>query len=100
MNPSFFAALTLMVVPGTELDAMIKRGEFELVTDPLEVLREVELMIKNIDAPGPLVFRTNHASNYLPLKGVLPEDKGRLLETIRDAIKDPRVLRTESMRGL
>jgi radical SAM superfamily enzyme YgiQ (UPF0313 family) len=100
MNPSFFAALTLMVVPGTELDAMIKRGEFELVTDPLDVLKEVELMIRNIDAHGPVVFRTNHASNYLPLAGVLPQDKERLLKTIRDAVRDPRVLRTESMRGL
>jgi radical SAM superfamily enzyme YgiQ (UPF0313 family) len=100
MNPSFFAALTLMVVAGTELDAMIKRKEFELVTDPLDVLKEVELMVKNIDAPGPVVFRTNHASNYLPLRGVLPQDKEKLLKTIRDAVRDPRVLRTESMRGL
>jgi radical SAM superfamily enzyme YgiQ (UPF0313 family) len=100
MNPSFFAALTLMVVPGTVLDAMVKRGEFELVTDPIDVLKEVELIVKNIDAPGPVVFRTNHASNYLPLRGVLPDDKERLLKTIRSAVKDPRVLRTESMRGL
>jgi len=100
MNPSFFAALTLMVVPGTILDDMIKRGEFELVTDPLDVLREVELMIRNIDAPGPVVFRTNHASNYLPLKGTLPADKERLLRTIRGAVNDPTVLRAEYMRGL
>jgi radical SAM superfamily enzyme YgiQ (UPF0313 family) len=100
MNPSFFAALTLMVVPGTVLDDMIKRGEFTLVTDPLEVLKEVELMVRNIDAPGPVVFRTNHASNYLPLRGVLPKDKDKLLKTIKDAVKDPTVLRAESMRGL
>ncbi|MCU0597273.1 MAG: B12-binding domain-containing radical SAM protein [Desulfobacterota bacterium] len=100
MNPSFFAALTLMVVPGTVLDSMIIRGEFELVTDPVDVLKEVELMLRNIDAPGPVVFRTNHASNYLPLRGVLPRDKERLLQTIRAAMKDPRLLRSESMRGL
>jgi radical SAM superfamily enzyme YgiQ (UPF0313 family) len=100
MNPSFFAALTLMVVPGTVLADMIKRGEFELVTDPVDVLKEVELMIKNIDAPGPVVFRTNHASNYLPLRGVLPKDKERLLQTIRAAMKDPSLLRAEHTRGL
>jgi radical SAM superfamily enzyme YgiQ (UPF0313 family) len=100
MNPSFFAALTLMLVPGTVLDDMVKRGEFELVTDPLDVLKEVELMVKNIDAPGPVVFRTNHASNYLPLRGVLPGDKERLLKTIRDAMRDPSLLRAEYMRGL
>jgi radical SAM superfamily enzyme YgiQ (UPF0313 family) len=100
MNPTFFAALTLMVVPGTVLDNMVKRGEFELVTDPLDVLKEVELIIKNIDAQGPVVFRTNHASNYLPLRGVLPEDKEKLLRTIRGAMKDPSRLRAEYMRGL
>jgi len=100
MNPSFFAALTLMLVPGTVLDDMIKRGEFELVTDPVDVLKEVELMIKNIDAPGPVVFRTNHASNYLPLRGVLPGGKERLLKTIRSAMKDPTMLKAEYMRGL
>lgn len=100
MNPSFFAALTLMVVPGTVLDDMIKREEFELVTDPVDVLKEVELIIKNIDAPGPVVFRTNHASNYLPLRGVLPGDKEELLKTIRGAMKDPSILRAEYMRGL
>jgi len=100
MNPSFFAALTLMLVPGTVLDDMVKRGEFELVTDPLDMLKEVELIVKNIDAPGPVVFRTNHASNYLPLRGVLPGDKEGLLKTIRGAMKDPSVLRAEYMRGL
>ena len=100
MNPSFFAALTLMVFPGTVLDEMVKRGEFELVTDPLDMLKEVELIIKNMDAPGPVVFRTNHASNYLPLRGVLPGDKERLLKTIRGAVKDPSILRAEYMRGL
>jgi radical SAM superfamily enzyme YgiQ (UPF0313 family) len=100
MNPSFFAALTLMLVPGTVLDDMIKRREFELVTDPVDVLKEVELMVKNIDAPGPVVFRTNHASNYLPLRGVLPGDKEKLLRTIRGAMKDPTMLKAEYMRGL
>jgi radical SAM superfamily enzyme YgiQ (UPF0313 family) len=100
MNPSFFAALTLMLVPGTVLDDMVKRGEFELVTDPLDVLKEVALMVENIDAPGPVVFRTNHASNYLPLRGVLPGDKEKLLKTIRGAMKDPSLLRAEYMRGL
>ena len=100
MNPSFFAALTLMVVPGSVLHDMVKRGEFDLVTDPIDVLKEVELIIKNIDAPGPVVFRTNHASNYLPLRGVLPGDKEGLLRTIRGAMKDTSILRAEYMRGL
>ncbi|MEW6668787.1 MAG: radical SAM protein [Thermodesulfobacteriota bacterium] len=100
MNPTYFSALTLMVVPGSPLDGMVKRGEFELVTDPSEILKELELMIRHIDAPGPVVFRTNHASNYLPLRGTLPADKDSLLKTIERALRDPRLLRSESMRGL
>ena len=100
MNPTYFSALTLMVVPGSPLEGMVKRGEFELVTDPLEILRELSLMIENIDAPGPVVFRTNHASNYLPLRGTLPRDKENLLKTIQNAMKNPNLLRAESMRGL
>ena len=100
MNPTYFSALTLMVVPGSPLDDMVKRGTFELVTDPLDILRELSLMIENIDAPGPVVFRTNHASNYLPLRGTLPRDKEDLLKTIQNAMKNPSLLRAESMRGL
>lgn len=100
MNPTYFAALTLMLVPNTPLDDMVRRGEFELVTDPFEILKELELMIMNIDAPGPIEFRTNHASNYLPLRGTLPQDKDKLLKTIQGAINDPSRLRPESMRAL
>jgi radical SAM superfamily enzyme YgiQ (UPF0313 family) len=100
MNPTYFSALTLMIVPNSPLEGMVKRGEFELVTDPLEVLEELKLMIENINAPGPVVFRTNHASNYLPLRGTLPQDKEILLKTIRSALTDPSRLRPESMRGL
>jgi radical SAM superfamily enzyme YgiQ (UPF0313 family) len=100
MNPTYFSALTLMVVPGSPLDGMVKRKEFEIVTNPLEILKELRLMIENIDAPGPVVFRTNHASNYLPLRGTLPQDKENLLNTIQSAMDDPSRLRPESMRGL
>jgi hypothetical protein len=100
MNPTYFSALTLMVVPGSPLDGMVNRGEFELVTNPMEILKELRLMIENIDAPGPVVFCTNHASNYLPLRGTLPRDKESLLETIQGAMDDPARLRPEYMRGL
>ena len=100
MNPDFFAALTLMIVPGTPLDEMKKRGEFEAVTDPVAILKELELMILNIESPGPIVFRTNHASNYLPLRGTLPGDRKVLITTIRNAMEKPDQLREESFRGL
>ena len=100
MNPTYFAALTLMITPDTPLHAMVKQGTFEPVTDPFETLEELELMIRNINAPGPVVFRTNHASNYLPLGGTLPRDRERLLEIIRAARKDRNQLRPDSTRRL
>jgi radical SAM superfamily enzyme YgiQ (UPF0313 family) len=100
MNPTFLSALTLMVVPDSPLDAMVRRGEFELVNEPVEILRELELIIQHIDAPGPIIFRTNHASNYLPLKGTLPKDKSALLRLVQNAQNDPAMLRPEYRRGL
>ena len=100
MNPTYFSALTLMVVPGSPLEEMVRRGEFEPLTDPVAILRELELMIGQIDVPGPMIFRTNHASNYLPLKGTLPADKAALLRQLRSTLSDPTRLRPERHRGL
>lgn len=100
MNPSYLAALTLMLVPGTILHDMMSQGEFVPLTAQLELLRELELLLANITVPGPVVFRTNHASNYLVLKGTLPQERDRMLATLRYAMHQPTALREESSRGL
>jgi hypothetical protein len=47
------------------------------------------------------IFRTNHASNYLPLAGTLPQDKERLLATLDGALaQGESALRPEGWRGL
>ena len=48
----------------------------------------------------PVIFRANHASNYLPIGGRLPADKERLLETIRQAQEGQIGLKPEYLRGL
>lgn len=100
MNPSYLSALTLMVVPGTVLHDMIRNGLFDRLINQLEILRELELMIMNMYASGPVVFRTNHVSNYVTLKGTLPQEQKYLLETIRYAVQNPVMRRSESLRGL
>jgi radical SAM superfamily enzyme YgiQ (UPF0313 family) len=100
MNPTYLSALTLMVVPGSPLEQMIRRGEFDALTDPMDVLRELEWMIRHIDVPGPVIFRTNHASNYLPLKGTFPKDKAGMLQLVQSALADPSKLRPNYYRGL
>jgi radical SAM superfamily enzyme YgiQ (UPF0313 family) len=100
MDPAYFSLLTLMVVPGTELHRMVSAGEF-VVPEPLEMLREVRVTIEHIEGVSNCVFRTNHASNYLPLAGTLPQDKERLLRTIDRALAEgASILRPEYMRGL
>jgi radical SAM superfamily enzyme YgiQ (UPF0313 family) len=100
MDPAYFSLLSLMVVPGTELHRMVTAGEF-VVPEPLEMLKEVRVTIEHIEGASNCVFRTNHASNYLPLAGTLPQDKERLLLTIDRALAEGEsVLRPEFLRAL
>lgn len=46
------------------------------------------------------IFRSDHASNYLVLKGVLNQDKEKLLHSIQLAQKNTSLLRQEWMRGI
>ena len=98
MNPEYIGMLTLMVEPGTPLYDWVRDGEFQLLTQP-QVLRETRLLVENLDSPGS-VFRMNHASNYLVLKGTLNQDKEAMLHTIDAAEHDLSRLRPEEWRGL
>lgn len=100
MNPFYLAALTLMVVPGTVLDYMVKERTFELVIDPLDVLQELHVLLTNIETSRPVLFRANHASNYLSLRGNLPENKEQMLGFISDTLQNPAWLKSEHLRGL
>ncbi|MFX0169628.1 MAG: radical SAM protein [Candidatus Hodarchaeota archaeon] len=102
IDPPYLAALTLMLVPGTPLYAQAQRGDFEPL-DPLEILQELRLLVEGLTDLSECVFRTNHASNYLPLRGVLSQDHKRLLASIDSVLKDPhaiRYLRPDYIRGL
>ena len=100
MNPDYFSMLTLMLVPGTQLHVQWQAGKFELL-EAKEMLAELQHVIENLDELTHCVFRTNHASNYLSLRGTLPKDKDYLLTTLETAIamgKD--TFRPEAWRGL
>lgn len=97
MKPEYIGLLTLMVEPGTPLENWVREGSFH-VLGAGEVLREVELFLQHIDSEGS-VFRMNHASNYLTLKGTLNQDRERLLQQVRQGLAG-HGLRDEFMRGL
>jgi radical SAM superfamily enzyme YgiQ (UPF0313 family) len=98
MDPEFLSALVLTVVPGTPLDKLEASGRFTLpgVGGLLTELRE---LIAGA-APSDAIFRTNHASNYLPLEGRLPRDRERLVGVIDAALAGAVALRPEWARGL
>lgn len=96
MNPEYIGILTLVVEDGTPLRDWVREGKFHLLT-PAQVLQETKLMVENFDSPGS-VFRMNHASNYLSLKGTLNEDKEAMLAQIRRAERHMETLRPEGWR--
>ena len=97
MNPEYIGLLTLMVERGTPLERWVREGSFH-VLNVTEVLQETELFLQHIDSPGS-VFRMNHASNYLTLKGTLNEDREALLLRVRKGLEG-QGLRSEYMRAL
>lgn len=100
MNPEYFSILTLMLIPGTELHRQWQSGTFEL-PQPLELLGELRQVLACLDGLSRCIFRTNHASNYLPLAGTLSRDKARLLATLDEALTQGRsALRPEAWRAL
>jgi radical SAM superfamily enzyme YgiQ (UPF0313 family) len=98
MDPRFLSALTLTIVPGTPLHALAARGDFAL-PDVMGLLRELRVLVAGC-APTDALFRTNHASNYLPLAGRLPNDRERLVSLLDRALEGRVPLRPESWRGL
>ncbi|PKM76380.1 MAG: radical SAM protein [Firmicutes bacterium HGW-Firmicutes-15] len=100
INPDYIGALTLMLEPRTELYRRMEKGEFEL-PGPFEVLDELRIIIQGLELKG-TEFRSNHASNYLPIKGRLPEDKHKMLDLINGIIKknDRSYLRPDYLRAL
>jgi radical SAM superfamily enzyme YgiQ (UPF0313 family) len=99
MNPSYLSALTLMLLPGTPLFRDYEKGDFEIM-NPVSILQELRWLLDGVDVEGPCVFRTNHASNYLPVGGNLPEGKEQMLDIIDRGLADPSLLRPESRRAL
>jgi radical SAM superfamily enzyme YgiQ (UPF0313 family) len=98
MQPRYLSFLSLMVIPGTPLEEEIRRGDF-LELSPEELLKESYDIIRGLRLHK-TIFRSNHASNHLPLAGTLPKDKAILLETLESGITGRTMLKPESLRGL
>lgn len=100
MDPDYIGALTLMLVPGTTLYEEYRSGKFHL-QDPIGYLRELGTIIGGVRLTN-CFFTSNHASNYLPLRVRLPQDREQALRVIGQVVQtgDGRQLKPEFLRGL
>jgi radical SAM superfamily enzyme YgiQ (UPF0313 family) len=100
MDPDFVGALSVILVPGTPLHGEYLAGTFQ-VPDPFTLIEELRTMIAESSFSN-CVFRSNHASNYLPVKATLPADKTEILKAIESVLhsRDHARLRPEFMRAL
>ena len=98
MDPKFLSALTLTVVPGSPIAQLEAQGRFELPDVP-GLLQELAWFVEETHLSGG-IFRSNHASNYLPIGGRLPRDREAILAAIGEALAGRSALRPEWMRGL
>jgi radical SAM superfamily enzyme YgiQ (UPF0313 family) len=100
MDPDYVGALSLMIVPGTPIAKEIETGSLVLPT-PFGLIQELETMITHCHFTR-CFFASNHASNYLPLRIQMPEQKEEALKRIREVLrrKDEGLLRPEYLRAL
>ena len=98
MRPRHLSAMTFAPAKGTPLGEDVLAGRFEVCSAD-HVLEECRLLIEHLDV-APLHFTSNHASNYLPLKGGLPEDKEKFLDMIDQALAGKIRLRKTLNRGI
>jgi radical SAM superfamily enzyme YgiQ (UPF0313 family) len=98
MDPDYVGALSLMIVPGTPLADDYEAGRFEL-PDAMEMIAELRVMIANTDLTNGL-FYANHASNYVPIKANLPQDKDAAVALLDKALSGQVGLKPEWLRAL
>lgn len=98
IDPEYVGALSLMLTPNTPLFEASRRHEFSLPS-PTQMLEELALMLAATGLTNGY-FHANHASNYLPIKAKLPDDKETTLQLIDRALQGKVSLKPEYLRGL
>jgi len=101
IDPQFLATLTLMLGPYEKVyEEKIMGGGFKLI-DMRQSLQELMWFVEDLKLTK-CKFGSEHASNYLPISGNLPQDKEQILLLIDRALGDTSsgMLRPEWARGL
>jgi len=96
-QPELLSTLVVSFPLGTDRFEATSPG-FRMLTQR-ELFSEMEVLISHLSLDK-TIFRSDHASNYLPLKGVLSRDTDKMLSQLRDAKEGRAPLRPEWARGL
>ena len=99
-QPEYLATLVVSFPRGMARVQAGFNGQYQPLAQ-LGLFREIQMLLSALELEK-TIFRSDHASNYLVLKGVLNKDKDRLLQTVEQAIQRPGSvrLRSEWQRGL
>lgn len=97
IKPEYLGFLTLMLEEGAPILDEIRSGNMELLS-PEDIVQEMQIFLENVDSEG-TVFRANHASNYIILKGVLNRDIPKMLNYL-DEVGQKQRFRPEQSRRL
>ncbi len=99
-QPDFLSTLVVEFPGGSERFEENFNGAWRKL-GKMELFREMEVLLENLELDK-TIFRSDHASNYLILKGTLGKDKERLLNIVKTAIHQPNQipLREDWQRGL
>ncbi len=84
MKPDYVGEMTLNIMPGTKLKEEVDKGLF-ILPSPTEILTETRLLIEHIDNEG-CVFRSNHVSNYLNIRGTFNAGRQSMMAQIDAAL--------------
>ncbi|MFC2004879.1 radical SAM protein [Chloroflexota bacterium] len=100
MDPDYVGALTLIFTPGTPIYQELQQGSFLPISE-LQSLSELKTIIENSSFTD-CFFSSVHPSNYLTVRGRLPQDKEKMLAQLKPVLEDadPSSLRPEFLRGL
>lgn len=93
ISPKYASILNLRLYEGTELYKLMQEGKYDYL-EGVDVLKEMKLTLSSMKAENfsrKVIFRANHASNYLNLKGNLPDDIPRMIAEIEHAIENEAV---------
>jgi len=98
MKPRHLSAMTYTPVEGTKMEQDVREGRFICLT-PDEALTEMRQLVSGLTV-NPLHITANHPSNYLPIKGSLPDDREKILAMLDGALNGNIPLRTKRSSNL